>query len=436
MAVFFCEKGGIDLRRRQRVSSASNKTDTPMRVCILVESYHPRVGGTPSQARMLAADLMTAGHEVVTVTRRWDREHPARDVVDGAEVIRVGPVGRGALKKWGMLLRVLPPLLRLPRIDLIFCPGLRVLGAAAVMAAKIRGCPCVLRPVSCGEMSGAFFSAGLKRAGLGVTAWPVRAGLALRNAILRHAEAFVAISTEIADELARCGVPEKKIARIPNGVDDGVFKPASFDDKSRLRASLGVRMDERLVVYTGRLVTYKGLPGLLRVWERVAKVVPAARLVLVGGGGNDMANCENDLRAFCQSHDLGDRVTFTDDVPTVIPWLQAADAFVFPTQNEAFGISLIEAMACGLPVVSTDVGGVKDIVADGVNSLVFQAGDEPGLEAALLRVMRDPVLAARIGQDALETVKARYTRDRVAKAYLTLFVDQVQQTVNREPLNR
>ncbi len=392
-----------------------------MRVCILVESYHPRVGGTPSQARLLAADLQAAGHEAVVVTRRWDHEHPARESVDGVEVIRVGPVGRGAFKKWGMLLRVLPHLLRIPRLDLIFCPGMRVLGAAAVMAAKIRGCRCVLRPVSCGEMSGAFFADGLKRAGLGVTAWPVRAGLALRNAILRRADAFVAISVEIADELARCSVAAQKIVRIPNGVDDAVFKPASPVEKAAQRVALGVRTDDYWAVYTGRLVTYKGLPGLLRVWERVAQDFPAAKLALVGGGGNDMANCENELRAFCLSRNLGERVVFTGDVPTVLPWLQAADTFVFPTQNEAFGISLIEAMACGLPVVSTDVGGVKDIVDDGVNSLVFKAGDESGLEAALRRVMREPELAARLGQGALETVKTRYTRARVAAAYLSLF---------------
>ena len=392
-----------------------------MRVCILVESYHPRVGGTPTQARLLASDLVAAGHEVVVVTRRWDPVHSARETVDGVDVIRVGPVGRGASKKWGMLLRVLPRLLRLPKIDLFFCPGLRVLGAAAVIAAKLRGCRCVLRPVSCGEMSGAFFADGLKRAGLGLTAWPVRAGLALRNAILRRADAVVAISAEIADELGGCRVPAGKIVRIPNGVDDAVFQPASPAEKVRQRTTLGVRANDYLVVYTGRLVAYKGLPGLLRVWARVVKEVPAARLALVGGGGNDMANCESELRAFCVEHRLGDRVVFTGDVPTVAPWLQAADAFVFPTQNEAFGISLIEAMACGLPVVSTEVGGVKDIVAGGVNSLVFQSGDEPGLEAALRRVMREPELAARLGLAALATVKERYTRARVAAVYLSLF---------------
>ena len=77
--------------------------------------------------------------------------------------------------------------------------------------------------------------------------------------------------------------------------------------------------------------------------------------------------------------------------------------------------------ACGLPAVSTAQGGVKDIVRDGVNSLVFPVGDEAALEAALRRVMREPELAARLGQGALATVKARYTRDRVAAAYLELF---------------
>ncbi|MFO7534605.1 MAG: glycosyltransferase family 4 protein [Kiritimatiellia bacterium] len=392
-----------------------------MRVCILVESYYPRVGGTPSQARLLAADLKAAGHDAVIVTRRWDCAHAESDTVNGSEVFRIGPVGKGASKKWGMLLRVLPVLLRLPKIDLIFCPGLRVLGVAAVLAAHLRGIPCVLRPVSCGEMSGAFFEDGLKRAGLGLGAWPVRAGLWLRNAILRRAQSFVAISTEIAEELYRGGVPRAKVSRIPNGVDDAVFKPVTAGEKARQRALLGIRPEDRLVVYTGRLVTYKGLPGLLRVWKRLAEDAPGARLALVGGGGNDMANCEFELRAWCQASNLGDRVIFTGDVPTVAPWLQAADLFVFPTQNEAFGISLIEAMACGLPVVSTDVGGVRDIVENNVNSLVFTAGDEAALEAALRRLLYEPQTAARLGRGAWKTVRERYTRASVAEAYLLLF---------------
>jgi glycosyltransferase involved in cell wall biosynthesis len=392
-----------------------------MRVCILVESYHPRVGGTPTQARLLAADLQAAGHDAFVVTRQWEKTHLARDVVDGSIVLRIGPVGRGASKKWGMLLRVLPRLLQVPRFDLIFCPGLRVLGPAAVVAAKLRGVPCVLRPVSCGEMSGAFFADGLKKTGLGVSSWPVKLVLGLRNAILRKADAFVAISADIADELARCGVPETKIIRIPNGVDEAVFHPVDPEQKAKQRAALGVGAQERLVVYTGRLVTYKGLPGLLRAWERLAPDFPDSRLVLVGGGGNDMANCEGELRAFCRDRKLDGRVLFTGDVPNVAPWLQAADVFAFPTQNEAFGISLIEAMACALPVVSTDVGGVKDIVEDGLNSLVFKSGDEPGLEAALRRALGDPLLSRKLGQGALETVKARYGRGRVAQAYLDLF---------------
>ena len=392
-----------------------------MRVCILVESYHPRIGGTPSQARLVAADLRRAGHEAVVVTRRWERGHPAREVVDGVPVFRVGPIGFGAGKKWRMLFRVMPLLLTRRGVDLVYCPGLRVLGAAAVLAGKAKRWRCVLRPVSCGEMSGAFFNDGLKRAGLKGSAWPVRAGLALRNALLRRADAFVAISGELEAELVRGGVPEAKIVRIPNGVDEAVFRPARPEEKADRRAALGIAKESLLVVYTGRLVTYKGLPGLLRVWERVAADVPEARLALVGGGGNDMANCEAELRAFCDARRLGDRVLFTGDVGQVAPWLQAADVFAFPTQNEAFGISLIEAMACGLPAVSTDVGGVKDIVEDGVNSLVVPAEDEAALEAALRRLLHEPGLRDRLGRGGRATVQARYTRGRVAAAYLSLF---------------
>jgi glycosyltransferase involved in cell wall biosynthesis len=110
-------------------------------------------------------------------------------------------------------------------------------------------------------------------------------------------------------------------------------------------------------------------------------------------------------------------VCFTGAVDRVEDWLRAADLFVFPTENEAFGLSLVEAMACGLPAVTTKVGGLGDYVADGINARVIEPGDVHGLVAAIEALLDDPVLAANLGRAARETVCRRFGLDAVAGRY-------------------
>jgi 1,2-diacylglycerol 3-alpha-glucosyltransferase len=393
-----------------------------MRVCILLESYPPRVGGTPTHARLLAEDLARMGVAVRVLTRRWDATVPREESAGGIRIARIGPTGRGPLKKWRMLPSALAALGRFRReYDVIYVPGLRVLGIAGVLAARLFGKRCVLRSVSCGEVSGRFFDAGLDRARVPGLRAGFRLGLAARNRVLRRADAFVAVSSAIEDEMRAAGLPAARIRRIPNGVDTRRFRPAGGPERAVLRERLGLPRDATVAAYTGRLVRYKGLPMLLGVWADVLAQAPAARLLLVGGGGSDIANCEAELRAFVAGRGLADRVLFTGDVVDVEAYLRAADLFVFPTENEAFGISLIEAMACGLPVVASLVGGCRDIVAHEQDGLLVPPGDAAGFRSAILRIVADPALGRRLGERAVATVAARYGRETIAAAYAALF---------------
>jgi L-malate glycosyltransferase len=108
-------------------------------------------------------------------------------------------------------------------------------------------------------------------------------------------------------------------------------------------------------------------------------------------------------------------------VVNVHEYLQAADLFVFPTENEAFGISLIEAMACGLAVIGTAIGGVKDILQHNRNGLVVPAGDFEQLLAALDTLLADGAARERLGRAALQTVRERYTAASVTRQYVDQF---------------
>jgi len=193
----------------------------------------------------------------------------------------------------------------------------------------------------------------------------LRLALALRYRLLVRADAFVSMSSELTEEFRAGGVQPDKNHLIPQTVDVARFRPVSPEQKAALRARLGLPPTDRLAIFTGRLVSYKGLPVLVRVWEDICRMHDNARIVVVGSGGVDAFNCEEALHRSVDEHGLAGHVLFTGARSNVEEYLQASDLFVFPTENEAFGISLIEAMACGLPVAAFPVEGPKDVVIQG-----------------------------------------------------------------------
>jgi glycosyltransferase involved in cell wall biosynthesis len=394
----------------------------PFRACIFTETYAPVVGGGETQARLLAEALQTRGIPVFVLTRRSGDDLLRREVVEGIPVVRLPPSGRGQLRKWGLLLSGPPALLRRRRdFDVLFVSGFRIIGLGAVLAARLLGKKVVLKADSRGEMSGAFFTAGLARFGVRVSSLPFRLFLALRNVALRRADAFPAITEEVGGELTDARVDARRIHRIPNAVDTRRFAPADAAGKRAARERLGLAADAWIATYTGRLVSYKGLPLLLRVWVRVRAAHPEAVLVLVGSGGLDIHACEDELRETVRREGLEGSVVFAGSVSNVEDYLSASDAFVFPTENDAFPSSLVEAMASGLPVVTTPVGAIPEVVEHEANGLLVPPRDADALGEAMERLLTDADLAAKLGLAARRTVSERYSAAGVTQRYVELF---------------
>lgn len=393
-------------------------------VCLLTETYHPITGGGETQARVLAAGFAAAGSNTIVLTRRTDSTLPRMELMDGATLWRLAPTGPGHLKKWGLILSAFIRLLRLRRhYDVILVGGYRVLGIPSVIAGRLLGKPCILKADSIGEFSGEFFNPGLKRFRLRYDRFPVSIALAIRNMVLRRADAFIAISSVIADELRVNGVAGEKIKSIPNSVDIERFSPVSEDEKIRLREILTIPQDARVGVYTGRLASTKGLPLLLRSWQSIIERQPDALLLLIGVGGVSLQNCETELRSFVSINSLEGNVRFVGNVNNVHQYLQASDFFVFPTEREAFGISLIEAMSCGLPVVTTATGGIRDIVSDRDNALVVPVDDAKALGLAIEAVLQDDDAIGSMSKSGRRLVTERYSESNVLQRYRQLVAD-------------
>jgi glycosyltransferase involved in cell wall biosynthesis len=392
------------------------------RICLLTETYHPVVGGGERQAQSLAEDLAAHGFKTIIITRQCNVGLKKVEAIGRVVVSRVAPTGVGGTKRWLMLVPSFLAMVKARRdYDIIFVSGFKALGISAVLAAKLLSKRSVLKADSNGEMSGEFFSAGLRRLRMSPAGWPFRLFLAVRNSVLRRADCFVALTTRIAHEYTRQGVRPAAIHPIPNSVDTNTFRPVAARHKATLRRRLKLPEKKFLASYAGRLVSYKGLPLLLRVAQEIQRERDDVGFVLIGSGGLDTHNCEAALKDYVADNALESCVHFAGEVRNVHEFLQASDVFVLPTEDEAFGLALIEAMACGLPVVTTSVGGIPEVVSHGETGLLVEPNNFQELRNALEHVMKDPAMAASLGQAARRTVEARYCKETVASRYMELF---------------
>ncbi len=394
-------------------------TRTP-RVCMLTETFPPVLGGAESNALLMAKSMNSLGMSTFVVTRRCEAQSSSHEMVDGVDTYRIPPVGEGRWGKVGMMPHALRELVRLRnQYDLIYVCSFRMLGVPAIIAARLLGKSCILRSETNGEMSGAYASAYRK---LPLIERAIFCNwLGLRDRTIKRADGFLGITNLIADEFKSCGVETGRIARIPNGIDTEVFRPALAGTRYALRQRLHLPAQGRLIVYTGRLISGKGVEYLLQAWERIVHSRSNTYLVLVGSGSGE-ANCnEAALRRFVRERKLESSVIFTGWAKNVRDYLQASDMFVFPTEYEGFGLSLVEAMACGLPVIASRVGGIPEIVTEGVDGILVEPRNPSELERAIVSLLDNPESARALATHARQTVRDRFSIDSVARQHVDLF---------------
>jgi glycosyltransferase involved in cell wall biosynthesis len=212
--------------------------------------------------------------------------------------------------------------------------------------------------------------------------------------------------------------PQCRVLDIPNGIDTIRFSP----DPAR-RAAGRARLpagDAPLVMIVGHLSAVKGYPVFLRAAAAVRELHPDCHFAALGGetvADGYLAHLQSEAGAL----GLGDRMHFLgwrDDVPEVIA---AADIVVLPSWSEGLPLAVLEAMACGKPVVATPVGGVARAVVEGKTGLLVPPGKPGRLAAAISRLLQDPVEAARMGAEGRRRVESRYSLDQFTRSIESLY---------------
>jgi glycosyltransferase involved in cell wall biosynthesis len=220
---------------------------------------------------------------------------------------------------------------------------------------------------------------------------------------------LIAVSPEVRDDLVRLGVaPEEKFAVIRLGIELGERVGGGDDVRRETRRQLGIGPDAFVVGWVGRMTAVKRTDDVLRAFRELLDRDVDARLCLVGDGP-DRAHMER------RAHELGiaRRCLFVGYQDDVAPYYEAIDALLLPSVNEGTPVSVIEALAAGRPAVATRVGGVPDVVRDGVDGFLADVGDASTLADRLAELARDPERRAEMGREGREHVVQRYAVDRL-----------------------
>jgi glycosyltransferase involved in cell wall biosynthesis len=244
------------------------------------------------------------------------------------------------------------------------------------------------------------------------------------RSLMRSYDGCVAGSPKCKEYLVSLGCVRERVYVVRHPIDlEAFWQTLTLAEKLVARHALGLPDDMPVVLFVGQFIKRKGVIELLEAWRQLlAREENRALLILIGSG-----ELEQFIRKFIAAHDMADgvRVNGYMQQDELKRWYGAADVLVMPSRYDAFGVVAGEAMASGLPVITTsEVGAEPDLVQDGVSGLVIPPEDVPALTHAIIRLIADVQLRERMGARARERV-ARFSTESLAAE----FVQVVKNTV-------
>jgi len=220
-------------------------------------------------------------------------------------------------------------------------------------------------------------------------------------AALSRLATVVTVSEAAADSLAAVGIPRARILVIPPGVEphEEVPRPSGAP----------------VIGAISRLSKEKNVGLLLKAFALVAEEIPEASLVIYGDGPE-----RGDLERAAEALGIGPKTTFRGHVPEAGRRCGEFSVFAVPSSRESFGLSALEAMACGVPVVATKVGGLPELILEGETGMLVPPEDERAMADALLKILRDPELARRFGEAGRVRAANRFGEKKMQAAWIEL----------------
>jgi len=353
-----------------------------MKISIFVSMFPPkRLGGTEI-ATFNIAKYLSKKHEVHVFTT-LDEGLPSESIYEGIHVHRISwPKIRifGGLSFWFKSYRIIKKI----KTDVILAQNIEI-GKYVYLLNKLIKKPYVIwaRGSDVNFLFEGKKDRTLKRA-------------------LKKADAVISLTDDMKEKIKKfC---DRDVIVIPNGIDLKLFEDIS---KKGLREKYGLNKTDKVILYVGTLRPVKGLPNLI---EAVKTIDDKNKRLLIVGRGEERENLENLVKKL----EIEKIVTFIGRVPNkeVFEYMAASDILVLPSLSEGFPNVILEAMASGLPVVTTKVGGLPKIVNEGVNGFLVDSKNSKQLSEKIFLLLKDEKLRGEISKNNLNEVK-KYSWERV-----------------------
>jgi mannosylfructose-phosphate synthase len=403
------------------------------------ELGRPDTGGQVVYVLRLSEHLARLGYAVDIFTRRFEDQAPTERVADGVRIIRIPAGGDGLIRK-EVMCEVIPEwianaerFIEASRLQYSFVDShYWDAGLAGLGLARRFSLPHLHTPHSIGAWKRDTMDGDPEELD---RQYNFRRRIRDERRIYASSDLLLATSPQQheilrSDEYA---VADERIAVIPPGYDDSRFFPVSSASREALKRDLG--LEGPIVLALGRVAANKGYDLLVRAFRTVVERVPDSRLLL-GVGSTDPTPGERaqvrELARLAASLGVGERVLIRDYIPDerLADHYRAADVFALSSRYEPFGMTAVEAMACGTPTVVTTQGGLWEMLTWGLDGVYADPFDPPAFGHAIATVLAYPRVAGQLARGGAERARARFTWTGIAQQVLGL-LDVVERA--REP---
>ena len=238
--------------------------------------------------------------------------------------------------------------------------------------------------------------------------------------LMRYADKILLYATNLKWYAKRMGMPEEKMIFLPEGIEVNI--PQNINEVREItRKELNVSSNEKLIIFTGRLVPVKGVDILIRAFKILHSKYPSCKLLIVGDGP---------YRKYYETQSgelLNKAIIFTGLVKPekVIKFLLASDIFVLPSFSEGIPSSLLEACSCGLPCIATNTGAIPDVIKNAETGIIVKPGDEEELTQALTQLVNDEEASRRMGENA-RRVRQLFSWNNIVKRYEKICLELIE----------
>lgn len=381
-----------------------------LRVLMICPQFRPIVGGYERAAERLSAELVQRGCDVTVITERRLKDWKASELVNGFAIKRYWCVYRPRLHGLTSLLSFsIFLLLHGRKFHIFHVHQYGYHAGLTILFGRLLRKPVLLKSTNTGPEGISNIVSSTKSKGKG---WLL--------ALHKKVDAFIVTSNAAMREALALGIPENRVFLIPNGLNISEYAPSGHQERLDRKKKLGLE-GKLVVLYVGRLSEQKNPLGLAKAWAQVCIDIPGAVLVYVGPGPQLDALKDQIASLGCEGS-----VRLVGTCADVLPWYQASDVYVLPSHNEGLSNSLLEAMACGLPVVSTRVSGSEDIFAEADIGELVEVGDQDGIADGLKRMLENPEQRIKCGATARTYVELNFSLDSIVDKMVGLYESMVR----------